>query len=154
MSAIAEKLKRKRCFPRTLTMMHCAVSKTVVARRQQQCTGCGPIMDIANQEQAFSDKIDCKFPYSDASKAAALIAEARSISTNAEFCVLYEIIAQPASEGLPKHIQRELLAAWIENARSPLAARIAELASQIIDGGKVPTEKALDEMHEVAATEG
>lgn len=73
-------------------------------------------MDIANQEQAFSDKIDCNFPYSDASKAAALIAEARSISTNAEFCVLYEIISPPASEGLPKHTQRQLLAAWIESA--------------------------------------
>ncbi len=58
------------------------------------------IMDTTNQEQAFSDKIDGKFPYSDASKAAALIAEARSISTNAEFCVLYEIISPPAAEGL------------------------------------------------------
>ena len=112
------------------------------------------IMDITNQEQAFCHKIDCKFPYLDASKVAALIAEARSISTNAEFCVLYEIISPPASEGLPKQTQRELLAAWIENAASPLAARIADLASQVIDGGEVPTEKALDEMHEVAATEG
>lgn len=68
-------------------------------------------MDITNQEQAFSDKIDCNFPYSDASKAVALIAEARSISTNAEFCVLYEIICPPACEGLSKHSQRELLAA-------------------------------------------
>jgi hypothetical protein len=110
-------------------------------------------MDITNQEQAFSDKIDCRFPYSDASKAAALIAEARSISTNAEFCVLYEIICPPASEGIPKHIRRELLAAWIENPTSPLAARIADLASHVIDGGKVPTEKALAEMHGVAATE-
>jgi hypothetical protein len=111
-------------------------------------------MDTTDQEQAFSDRIDCKFPYLDASKAAALIAEARSISTNAEFCVLYEIISPPASEGLPKQTQRELLAAWIENASSPLAARIADLASQVINGGKVPTETALDEMHKVAATEG
>lgn len=111
-------------------------------------------MDISNQEQAFSDKIDCRFPYSDASEAAILIEEARSISTNAEFCVLYEIVSPPASEGLPKHKQRELLAAWAENAASPLAARIADLANQVIDGGKVPIEKALDEMHELAATEG
>lgn len=111
-------------------------------------------MDITYQEQTFSDKIDGKFPYSDAFKAAALIAEARSISTNAEFCVLYEIISPPASEGLPKHIQRELLVSWNENAASPLAARIANLASQVIDDGKVSTEKALDEMHELAATEG
>ncbi|MCX8998863.1 hypothetical protein NOF55_17265 [Rhizobiaceae bacterium BDR2-2] len=111
-------------------------------------------MDTTNQEQVFSAKIDCKFPYLDVSKAAALIAEARSISTNAEFCVLYEIIAPPASERLPKQTQRELLAAWVENATSSLAARIADLANEVIDGGEVPTEKALDKMHEVAATEG
>ncbi|WP_421358028.1 hypothetical protein [Agrobacterium rosae] len=111
-------------------------------------------MDIPSQEQAFSNKIDCKFPYSNDSKATALIAEARSISTNAEFCVLYEIVSPPASQGLPKLTQRELLAAWIENATSPLAARIVDLASQVIDGGKVPTETALNEMHEVAVFEG
>lgn len=112
------------------------------------------IMDTTNQERAFDHKIDCNFPYQDASRAAALIAEARCISTNAEFCVLYEIVAPPASEGVPKQTQRELLAAWIQNAASPLAARIAGLASQVIDGGNVPTKTALDAMHEVAATEG
>ncbi|SCX34658.1 hypothetical protein [Agrobacterium rosae] len=111
-------------------------------------------MGITSREQAFSDKIDCKFPYSNSFQAAALIAEARSISTNAEFCVLYEIVSPPASQRLPKLTQRELLAAWIENAASPLAARIADLASQVIDCGKVPTEKALNEMHEVAVFEG
>ena len=38
-----------------------------------------------------------------------------------EFWVLYEIVSPPASQGLPKLTQRELLAAWIENAASPLA---------------------------------
>jgi len=110
-------------------------------------------MDTTDQEQAFSERIDCKFPYLDASQAAALIAEARSISTNAEFCVLYEIISPPASEGLLKRTQRELLAAWIENASSPTAARIADLASQVINSGKVPLGAALDAIHKVAATE-
>lgn len=111
-------------------------------------------MDTTSHEQAFSDRIDCNFPYLDASKAAALIAEARSISSNADFCVLYEIVCPPTSDRLPTQRQRELLAAWIENSGSTLAAPIADLARQVIDGGKVATEQALVAMHEIAAIEG
>ncbi|BBD37135.1 hypothetical protein Amn_20150 [Aminobacter sp. Y103A] len=107
-----------------------------------------------NQEQAFSDRIDCNFPYLDAARAAALMAEARFISTNAEFCVLYEIVCPPASDRLPTERQRDLLASWLENSTSPLAARIADLARQVIDGGTVVTEQALAAMHDVATTEG
>lgn len=111
-------------------------------------------MDTTSQEQAFSDKIDCNFPYLDATRAAALIAEARSISSNAEYCVLYEIVCPPASDRLPAQLQRDLLASWAENSASPLAARIADLARQVIDGVTVATEKVLVAMHEIAATEG
>jgi hypothetical protein len=111
-------------------------------------------MSIIEQEQAFLSKIDCKFPYRDASKAAAFIAEAQSISSNAAFCVLYEIVCPPPSIGLPKQTQRELLATWIEYSTFPLAATIADLATPVIGGEGVPTERALAVMREVSSVDG
>lgn len=111
-------------------------------------------MSITDEEQAFLDKIDCKFPYLDASKAAALIEEARSISSNAAFCLLYEIVCPPASEELSKQTQKELLAMWIDNSICPLAVSIANLAGHVLDGKTVPTEQVLIAMREVASFQG
>jgi ABC-type nitrate/sulfonate/bicarbonate transport system substrate-binding protein len=111
-------------------------------------------MSITDQEQAFLDKIDCKFPHRDTSKAGELIVEARSISPNAAFCVLYEIVCPPASKQVSRNVQRELLDAWIDNATFPLAASIAGLARAVFDGEEVPTEKAIVVMRDVAAIQG
>ncbi|MEV4608223.1 hypothetical protein MRBLMR1_003259 [Neorhizobium sp. LMR1-1-1.1] len=111
-------------------------------------------MNSIDQERAFSDKIDCKFPYLDTSKATALVAEALSISPNAAFCVLYEILAPPHSEKVPKQRQRELLATWSELASFPLAVPISNMASHVIDGREVSTKQALNLMREAAAIQG
>jgi hypothetical protein len=111
-------------------------------------------MSITDKEQAFLDKFDCEFPYHDAAKAEALIFEARSISSNAAFCVLYEIVGPPASAKLPKQTQRDLLAAWIGQSSFPLAAPIADFAKQVLNGEAVTLELGLVLMRKVAAVKG
>lgn len=111
-------------------------------------------MITTDQEKRFLREIDCKFPYRDASKAEALIMEAQSFSSNATFCVLYEIVCLPASESLPKQTQKKLLATWVDNSNFPLVASIADLAGQVLDGEPVPTKQALVVMREVATIQG
>jgi len=111
-------------------------------------------MSITDKEQAFLDKFDCKFPYHDAAKAEALIFEARSISPNAAFCVLYEIVGPPASGRLLGLTQTDLLAAWIDKSSFALAAPIADFAKQVLNGEVVSLELGLVLMRQVAAVKG
>jgi len=46
-------------------------------------------------EQEFISSIDCNFPYEDIALAKELILQARSISPNAVFMVLHEILRAP-----------------------------------------------------------
>jgi hypothetical protein len=111
-------------------------------------------MSITDQEQIFLDKIDCNFPHQNALQAAALITEAWSLSSNAAFCVLYEIVCPPASEEVHKQTQRELLAAWLENSALSLAAAVAEFAKQVLEGEVVSTAQTLQLMGKVASIRG
>jgi hypothetical protein len=111
-------------------------------------------MSFTDKEQGFLDKFDCEFPYRDAAKAEALILEAWSISPNAAFCVLYEIVGPPASAILPGPTQTDLLAAWIDKSSFPLAAPIANYAKQVLNGEAVSLELGLVLMRQVAAVKG
>ncbi|MBB4189671.1 hypothetical protein GGE07_006367 [Sinorhizobium terangae] len=111
-------------------------------------------MDVFEREQAFSDKFDCSFPYRNLGEAAALIEEARSISANAAFCVLYQIACPPSSAEISRETQQELLTMWVDSAASPLAASIVIFARHVFNGGVVTTEEALALMHQVAAADG
>lgn len=111
-------------------------------------------MSITDQEQAFLDTIDCNFPYRDAPKAESLITQARSISANAAFCVLYEIVNAPASAELAKRAQSELLTTWSDNWSSPLAIPIANLTRRVLEGEMLPTDQVLTVMREVAEIQG
>ena len=111
-------------------------------------------MSITDKEQAFLDKCDCKFPYRDAAKAEALIFEACSISSNAAFCVLYELVCPPASAKLSGPKQRDLLASWTRRTSFPLAAPIGDFAKRVLNGEAVSLEMGLVLMREVAAAEG
>lgn len=111
-------------------------------------------MNLIEREQAFSDKIDCRFPYSDPSASAALVAEANLISPNAAFCVFCEIVCPPPSARLSRQIQHDLLTTWLNASAYQLAAPLADMARHVIDGGKVTTGRAMEIMREVGATEG
>lgn len=111
-------------------------------------------MSRLNREKAFAEKIDCHFPYHDWSQAASLIEEAWSISENAAFLVLYEIVQPPHSSVLTEKIQTKLSTLWMNGAESSHAKTTGALALRMLAGSKLTFQEVLTTMSDVASSTG
>ena len=113
-------------------------------------------MNNPDREKLFADAIDGRFPYADLQAAAALIAEARAISANAAFCVLYEISCppHPREDHVTVERQRELLGIWADGFQHPLATPLLQCAATIIGDSPLATEQALRIMKDIGAFQG
>jgi hypothetical protein len=112
------------------------------------------ILHDAAAEIVFFDPIDANFPYNDAGRASALIAQGWSISLNAAFFILSEI-CQPghgAPVGRPRLL--ELLAEWRSGPDHALKDPVLQCAKVIIDDAPLPLEDGLRIMDEIATYDG
>lgn len=91
-------------------------------------------------EKKFISSIDGNFPYHDEQQALALIQRARSISDNAAFMVLHEIVRAPAS--ISASACRKLYDAWLADYRHPLREAVQEAAEAHLSGTRLSEERA------------
>jgi hypothetical protein len=104
-------------------------------------------------EVAFFDPIDAAFPYNDAERASALIAEGWSISLNAAFFVLHEICWSGPTAGVSRRRLIGLLEEWRSGPGHPLKEPLIKCAMAIIEDALLPLEDGLIIMDEIAAYE-
>jgi hypothetical protein len=105
-------------------------------------------------EVEFARLIDCRFPYADIPRAAALIRQGASISTNAAFCVLDEICRTGAGTDVAPGRQNELLDIWCEHFSHPLAEPLANCARRLIDERRLSAAECLNVLHLIADYRG
>jgi hypothetical protein len=94
------------------------------------------------QEQAFADRVDCRFPYNEHWAAQQLIEEARGISLNAAFCVLHEICSPPHPSPVTLARQQELLSEWIAAIDHPLVEAVRPCAIALLHREQVSSSVA------------
>jgi hypothetical protein len=112
------------------------------------------ILHDAAAETVFFDRMEAGFPYKDAQRASALIAEGWSISLNAAFFVLSEICQPDEDAGVRRPKLLALFEAWHAGGDHPLNEPVLRCAKAIIDGEPLPLEEGLRIMDEVAAYAG
>ena len=105
-------------------------------------------------ETDFSERIDCSFPYDDLDAALALIKEGRSISLNADFCVLDEDLQAPRSALVTRTRRHELLQAWSSTFEHSLKEPLVGCAVALIEGVALPWPQCADTMRLVAQYNG
>lgn len=74
-------------------------------------------------ESEFISRIDCEFPYKSKTRAHELITQARSISENASYAVLNEIIRPLFGENISPSIKSELFQMWKKDFQSNIFGR-------------------------------
>ncbi|UWQ78155.1 hypothetical protein K3725_12600 [Leisingera sp. S132] len=105
-------------------------------------------------EIEFAEQIDCKFPYHDTEQAAALIAQARSISSAAMFMALEEICRPPIGTDASRDQIFGLIDKWSLLCDHPLADQTVSAAKAVASGATWPVEKSLALLERVAGFEG
>ena len=112
------------------------------------------ILHDAAAETAFFDSADADFPYNDAGRASALIAEGWAISLNAAFFVLGEICQPGEGAEVRRPKLLALLGEWRSGGDHPLKDAVFPCAMAIIDDAPLPLEDGLRIMDEIAAYDG
>jgi hypothetical protein len=94
-------------------------------------------------EAEFIAHIDCKFPYHDLVRAVSLIEIGCSISSNAGFAILHELIYLPSSQRLEMELRIRLLTLLRTHLLHPLVQPVSILAEQCIAGNEVTVANAI-----------
>lgn len=102
-------------------------------------------------EREFISLIDCRFPYHDRTEAERLIALGCSISSNAAFMIVEEIVRVPASVAVTAERRLDLLQKTVTRFDHPLKNLILSIAQQVIGGNGLALEQTICAMDEVAA---
>lgn len=103
---------------------------------------------IESKEQQFLQKIDCLFPYDDEEKATIIINTAISLSSNAVFGVIHELVRVPKSTNI--NIDRKSLLNYIDSTfQHPLKKKILGLAKLMIANLEVDTNQIIKIMKEI-----
>ncbi len=110
--------------------------------------------DTDLQEQAFKDKIACRFPYNDPEAATRLMDEARGISLNASFCALYEICSPPHPSPTTRSRQQELMRQWASSNDHPLVEVVLPSAAARIEGRQLSPAEATQALSHVGQVDG
>ncbi len=108
----------------------------------------------SEREKPFEALIDARFPYNDHALCTTLIAEARTISLNATFCVLDEICRPPMSAVVTKDQQRALLAEWASNQHHELIKPLLTCANALVERKSLPWRDAVAVMEIVGNFDG
>lgn len=107
------------------------------------------MLELQMNEKDFVDSIDCCFPYEDEEKWRELILQAKDISANAAFCLLYEIAMKPQSSHVSAKRQLEIVEVWAAENLHPLAEQAIVAAKAIISGVSSPVPQVLEWMDSV-----
>jgi hypothetical protein len=99
---------------------------------------------MVNDENQFLEAIDCNFPYNDRVAAEDLIKKAATISDEALFAVLFEIVKLPKSASGKKEMQKSLLKTWERVNKSPLAIDLLPLINKKLDGELITVSSVLE----------
>jgi len=101
-------------------------------------------------ERAFSESIDCRFPYSDSAESRRLIDAAMAISPNAVYQVIFELACPPESQRVATKDQRgKLLSLVGERFQHPLSNMILSIARRLVDGETMSISECLANMNAV-----
>ena len=107
---------------------------------------------MSKAEEDFIRKIDASLPLDDYEACLGLIEEARSISLNASFNVLFEICNPP--RGVKERVGREqvqkLLEAWFRSNEHPLADVVRPAAQALVNGDEMRLGAAIEMLEAVA----
>ena len=98
-------------------------------------------------EQEFIESIDFSFPYEDKEKAINLIAQGRTISANASFMVLHEIVRAPSEVAL--ETKECLYDYWCNGFSHELLEPVKEAASALLASKVIPVSRAIELMREI-----
>ncbi len=98
-------------------------------------------------EEEFVKGIDARFPYEDEGKVYSLIQQARTISANASFSVLYEIVFAPTT--VSPITRRQMYEQWRAGYAHHLLAPVTEAAEAILEGRALSDKRVLDLMQMV-----
>ncbi len=93
-------------------------------------------------EEEFIESIDAKFPYEDEAKVSSLILQARGISSNAAFMVLYEIVCAPTS--VSSITKRQWFNQWSEGYHHRLVNPVREAAEAMLSGKDLSVDRVLE----------
>lgn len=104
-----------------------------------------------DKESKFIDKIDCKLPYYDLKACESLIDEAKSISPNAVFTVIEEIVRIPVSDRdkVSELELKNLLQKIISDFKHPLLDRILPTLDLMIQNKEQTVENTILLMNEI-----
>lgn len=94
-------------------------------------------------ESEFISYIDCQFPYKNETHAHKLILQARSISENASYAVLNEIIRPPFGENISSARKTKLFQIWKKDFQSNILEEINEVAEELILDRLLPVKKTI-----------
>jgi hypothetical protein len=98
-------------------------------------------------EQEFIESIDFSFPYNDKEKAIELIVQGRTISANATFMVLHEIVR--SSSEVNKVTKESLFNHWSKGFSHELLPQVKEAASALLANEELPVERAIELMEKI-----
>ncbi len=101
-------------------------------------------------ESDFISLIDCRFPYHDSAEAERLIARGCSISPNAAFMVVDELVRVPASATVTPETRLALLQQVDAHFEHPLKDLVLAVAAQSIRGTGLSLPQAIANMHAIA----
>lgn len=99
---------------------------------------------LSVKEGEFIQSIDAQLPYEDEGKVYDLIQQAREISDNAAFMVLYEIVFAPTT--VSPITKRQLYEQWREGYHHGLLAPVTEAAEALLAGQNLSDSRVLDLM--------
>ncbi|WP_037316228.1 hypothetical protein [Ruegeria halocynthiae] len=105
-------------------------------------------------EVDFSQLIDCRFPYDNASSAEALIRTAKSISTPAMFMLLEEICRPPKGSTASIEDVSRLIETWRKHIDHALADSMANAARTLASGLSYSAPDSLALLEEIAPHQG
>jgi len=105
-------------------------------------------------EQDFIDSLDYRFPYNDVTEAEALTQRALSISPNAAFMILHEVVRAPQDVATDAPGRTAALARLEHSFRHPLAGSLLPVARRVLQGEALSTPEAVDALERIAPYPG
>lgn len=100
-------------------------------------------------EAEFISLVDCRFPYHDSQEARRLITLGCSISDNAAFTIVHELVCIPASQSIPTAVRLDLLQEFDKQFEHPLKELITNVAKRRINGEELPLPEVLVAIREI-----
>lgn len=100
-------------------------------------------------EEEFISEVDCEFPYEQHDRAVALIHEAVTISPNAAFMVVHELVRRPRGSNVTAEACLNLLNVIDARFEHPLKRLVFDLANRMILGSRIDASESLSAMRQI-----